>query len=279
MSIKIITDSAADYEQQELIDKDIICVPLSITWEDKTYLDGIDLSKHDFYQKLLSKNSFPMTSQPSPDAFLQHFKAAKDQGDTVVAILLASALSGTYQSANIAWDMAEYDQIYLVDSSTAASSLRMLTDVAVSLRDQGLDGATIAREIEGLKSRTRLYAMLDTLEYLHQGGRLTRTQAAIGGLTRLKPIITINPDGSIAVAEKCLGKGRAYKNCSPLPMIWILILTIRYILYTRMKKITAKNSFPCLNQHTISSILLICIILVRQSARMSVLEPLACAAL
>lgn len=211
MAIKLLTDSAADLDQAELAAKDILCVPLSVTFENETFLDGVELDKDTFYQKLLSsRNSFPKTSQPSPEAFLSHFEAAKAAGDQVVAILISSALSGTYQSAKIAQQMADYDGIYIIDSRTAVTAQRQLLDIAADLREKGHSAEAIAAAVTSLKDRSKLFAVVDTLEYLHRGGRLTKSQAMLGGLANLKPLITLDQEGKIDVCDKCLGKNKAY---------------------------------------------------------------------
>ena len=194
MAVQIIIDSAADYDKQEMEERNLICVPLTVTFGEKSYQDCFELTKDEFYKKLLEKKEYPKTSQPSPDAFLTHFKKAKENGDSVVAILLASGLSGTYQSANIAKQMADYDDIYIIDSKNAIAAIRMLTEVALEMRQKGCTGAEIAKKIDELKDRTSLRVVIDTLEYLYKGGRLTRAQAGIGEFAKLKPIVRLNEE-------------------------------------------------------------------------------------
>lgn len=216
MKIHILTDSSADFEQEELIQKDIICVPLTITFGNESFLDGAELAKDDFYTRLLKRETFPTTAQPSPEAFLEHFKKAKENGDAVICILLSSGLSGTVQSATIAKGMIDYDQIYVIDSLTATTAIRLLVDIACGLREEGRDAASLAQEITALVARAKIIAMIDTLEYLHRGGRLTKTQAKMGSLVNLKPIITLNSQGKIDVIDKCLGFSRAIKSIQKL---------------------------------------------------------------
>ena len=216
MAIRIVTDSAADYSAQELKKRNVTCVPMSITFDEMTYLDGVDLSKEEFFELLMSRKEFPTTSQPSPTSFLECFEAAKEAGDTVIAILVSGSLSGTIQSAMLAKSMAEYVRICIIDSKTATLGMRILVDRAVVLREQGREAAEIVEELEQLKERIRIYAALDTLEYLCKGGRLSRSQANIGNLVNLKPVIKVNAEGGVEVCAKQIGMRHAYKQIAKI---------------------------------------------------------------
>lgn len=216
MAIKILTDSTADYDQYELQEKDIICVPMSIIFKDQTYLDGIQISKEGFFEKLTQSDAFPTTSQPSPEAFFKYFNEAKQNQDTVIVILISSALSGTLQSATIAKAMADYDDIHIIDSLTATIGIKFLVNQAVSMRQAGQSPAAIVETLETLKSKIRIYAVIDTLEYLYKGGRLTKAQAGLGTLAHLKPIITITPEGTISIVSKCIGLAKARQQIQKL---------------------------------------------------------------
>lgn len=207
--IRILVDAAADYRAEELKEKNIDLIPLRVTIGETTYLDGVNLDRSDFYKILEDTGEFPKTSQPSPQEFLDIFEAAKEKGDELVCILLSSELSGTFQSAVLAKDMAEYDGIYLVDSLSATYTIKVMADYACKLRNEGAGAATIAREVNFLKSRVKVLAALDTLEYLSRGGRLSKTAAAIGDMANIKPIITITVDGKVGILGKCLGKNKA----------------------------------------------------------------------
>ena len=210
MNIRIMTDSAADFTQQELRERGICCVPLQVTFGTDTYTDGVDLTSEIFWQRLTSGEN-PKTSQPSPDAFLTEFEAAKAAGDAVVYIPISSALSGTMQSAVIARDMADYEHIYIVDSRTAAVSQKVIVLEACRLRDEGkLDAAQLAAHLEAFRERVKLYACLDTLEYLARVGRIPQAAASIGSLVQLKPLITLSPEGKVALVGKGIGRHRAF---------------------------------------------------------------------
>ncbi|NLK28883.1 MAG: DegV family protein [Clostridiales bacterium] len=204
MAIRIITDSTSDIRKEEANKMNISVIPLKVLFGDKEYKEGIDITIEGFYQKLVEADKLPTTSQPSPDDFLDHFIKAKEAGDSVIVILIAGNLSGTVQSATIAKEMAEYSKIYIVDSLNAITGLRLLVEHAVKLRDQGIEVEEIVASLNELKERIVLLAMVDTLEYLHKGGRLSKSSAILGSLLKFKPVITLK-DGAIGVVGKARG--------------------------------------------------------------------------
>ena len=212
MAIKIVTDSAADYNLKEIERRRIACVPMSVVFGEKEYLDGVNLSKEEFYQLLEEEEAFPKTAQPSPAEFEKLFQEAKEAGDTVIAILISGALSGTVQSATLAKSMVEYENIYIVDSLTATLGMRILVDQAVRMRDRGCDAQSIVEELEQLKSRIRIYAGLGTLENLYRGGRLSKSAAGIATLANIKPVITITREGMVEVVGKQVGLRNVCKH-------------------------------------------------------------------
>jgi len=210
--IKFLIDSSSDYMQDELAGQDILFIPMGITLNGRDYLGGVDLNQDQFYDMLINSSEFPKTSMPSPAAFTDYFEEAKANGDEIVCIILSSALSGTYQSAVTAKAMVDYDGIYLIDSCSAAASIRIMLEHALKLRDKSLSATEIVLQLEALKKRIHVYAALDTLEYLYKGGRLSRTAAAVGTIASLKPIVTISEEGTVAVVKKSLSKVRAQKD-------------------------------------------------------------------
>ena len=207
--IRIITDSAADFSVSELRAHNLTAVPLQIVFGDDTYEDGVTLTPDIFWNRIMAGEN-PKTSQPTPDAFLSVFEEAKAAGDSVVCVLLSSGLSGTVQSANLAKSMADYDEIYIVDSKLAATAEKMLALRACQLRDEGsLSAAEIAAELERFAPRIRLYASLDTLDYLARGGRIPQAAATLGSLVQLKVLITLTEEGKVGMAGKGMGLHRA----------------------------------------------------------------------
>ena len=215
--IRIVTDSAADMEKEELEKYSVVSVPLSVSFGHSSYLDGVDLNKDRFYELLQSEKEFPKTSQPSPETFLSIFEEAKAAGDSVICILISQALSGTVQSAMVAKNLADYDDIFIIDSRLATGGEKVLAIHAASLRDKGCQAVEIATEIEKLRDRGRLVAGLDTLEYLCKGGRLSKTAAGIGTIANIKPIIKLTPEGAVTLAEKCMGRKNMLKKLIKYP--------------------------------------------------------------
>lgn len=203
--IEIITDSAADFEPRELRQLNITCIPLTVMFGETEYQENVSLSKDQFYELLASTGEFPKTSQASPQVLMDLFENAHTRGDGAVYISLASALSGTYQSAVMTKNLLGYEDCFVVDSCNATGGQRMLLEYAVQLRDEGKTAAGIAAGIEALRERIVLYACIDTLEYLYRGGRISQTVYKLGTLVNIKPIITVEKDGSIGVPAKAMG--------------------------------------------------------------------------
>lgn len=216
MSIRIITDSAADLEPEEFTQYNLELVPLTITVDQRIYTADTKFNKQDFFRLLEASNIFPTTSQPSPADFETIFEDAREKGDEIIYVSLSSALSGTFQCASVVKAMGEYDNVYLVDSLSATLGQKLLVLHGAWLRDRGFPAAEIAARLTNLRSRIRIYAGLDTLEYLQKGGRLSKAAAGIGALARIKPVITVNPQGGVAVAGKYLGKSKAMSQIASL---------------------------------------------------------------
>ena len=170
-------------------------------------MEGVTITGAEFYKKLAVCKDLPTTSQAAPYVFAEAFEKAVEEGDTVVCIVVSSALSGTCQIAMIA--AADYPgKVYVVDSRSIAIGASILTEFALDLADKGMTAAEIAAELEAVKEKVHLFAVVDTLEYLQRGGRLSKTVAIAGGLLSVKPIITLE-DGSIKMAGKARGNKQA----------------------------------------------------------------------
>lgn len=205
MSVRIITDSTVDLTPEAKARVKI--VPLSVRFGEREYQDGVTITAETFYEMLVKSEELPTTSQPTPAAFEDAYREAVEAGDEVVCITIASKLSGTYQSATIAAE--EFPgKVFVVDSRTAAIGSGVLTEYALQLADQGMSGQEILNELMEKRRKVRLYAIVDTLEYLKKGGRLSSTVAFVGGLLNLKPIICVDEEGVIQVP----GKARGLKN-------------------------------------------------------------------
>ena len=210
MSVRIVTDSASDITG--LTRKNLTIAPMAVTFGETTYLDGVTLSHTQFYEKLIESDTLPITSQVTPAQFEDAFRSAAEAGETVVCITVSSKLSGTYQSACIG--AQDYEgRVFVVDSLNAAIGEQILVLRALDLAETGMEADEIARQLEQEKQQIRIIALLDTLEYLHKGGRLSKSEAVLGGLLAIKPVIAIE-DGMV----KVLGKARGSKNGSNLLM-------------------------------------------------------------
>ena len=204
MSIRIITDSGCDMLPPH--HPSVTVLPLTITFGDESFRDGADLSHRQFYEKLIEGDDLPTTSQIAPAQFQSAFRGAVEAGESIVAITLSSRLSGTWQSACMAAE--EFSgQVFVVDSENATIGQRILVERALELAEAGLDAAGIARQLDREKKDIRLLALLDTLEYLKRGGRISSSAAMVGGLLAIKPVVTVR-DGEVVL----LGKARGSRN-------------------------------------------------------------------
>lgn len=210
--VRLITDSAADFEPWELEKLGISCIPLTVMFGETEYQENVNLSKALFYELLASSKELPKTSQASPQILLDFFEDAKANGDEAIYISISSALSGTYQSALMTKTLADSDDCYVVDSLNGTGGQRMVVEHAVRLRSEGKTAAQIVAGIEALRSRIVLYACMDTLENLYRGGRISQTAFTLGNLAQIKPIIQVDLQGRVAVPAKAMGmrKGMDY---------------------------------------------------------------------
>ena len=202
MNTRIIVDSTADLMPE--FKSRVHTVPLTVHFGDEEYIDGVTIDHKTFYEKLIESDVLPTTSQATPDAFMQEFDKAKEAGESAVVITLASKFSGTYQSAVIA--AAEYDNIYVVDSESAAMGSGILVELAFRLLDEGMSAKEIAQTLEEEKKKIVIVALVDTLEYLKKGGRVSKTVAFAGTVLNIKPVLSVI-GGEISM----LGKARGSK--------------------------------------------------------------------
>lgn len=206
--IKIIIDSAADITAAEAEAKNLEIIPLKTLFNGVEYRDGVDLTSEEFYEKLIESDELPTTSQITPFEYGQCFEKAVAAGDEVLCLVLSSKLSGCYQSAVIASE--DFDgKVTVVDTLNATIGEHVLIDLAVRLRDEGKSVSEIADTLNEMKHKVRLIALVDTLEYLRKGGRLSAAAAVVGELLSIKPVIAIEK-GEVVV----LGKARGSKNAN-----------------------------------------------------------------
>lgn len=212
--VKIITDSTSDMTEEEWKQHDVDVVFLNVETENgTTYKDRKELHPDDFYDLLANSNQLPKTSQPSPGDFLETFKRYPNQ--ELVVLPMSKELSGTYQSALLAKSMSEREDIYIVNTLQTAQGLRCLIDEAIKLRDEGKTGKEIVAEIEDLRDHIQLIAVVDTLEYLYKGGRLSKSIMMAGNFLKIHPIIGLD-EGKIVMFSKARGKKSIIKEIEKL---------------------------------------------------------------
>ena len=204
MSVRIIVDSTADLRPEVAEKVDI--VPLTVHFGEREYISGVNITPQKFYEMLVECDELPTTSQPTPVAFEETFEKAVKAGYEVICLTCSGKLSGTFQSANIA--AAEFSgKVHVVDSNTIAIALGILVEYAVELAERGFSAGEIVLKLVQMRDKVKLLALVDTLEYLKKGGRVSSTVALAGGLLNIKPVITI--DGGVI---KLLGKARGSRQ-------------------------------------------------------------------
>ena len=210
MAVKIIIDSASDMLPGECRKLDVVHAPLTVRFGDKEFADGVDLNHKKFYKMLTSgEEAHPTTSQVTPTAWAEAMEQITEKGDTAVVITLSSKLSGTYQSACIA--AADFEgKVFVVDSMTATIGERLLLLYGLQLAAEGLDAPAIAARLDEVKDRIRIFARLDTLEYLKKGGRISAATAVVGTMLNIKPLISVQ-DGVVKNIAKARGAKAADK--------------------------------------------------------------------
>lgn len=200
MSVQIIIDSTADLPDR--LRGAFPTVPLTVRFGEEEFVDGVTIDRQTFYERLVESDVLPTTSQATPADFLPFYENVKRAGDSAVVLTIASALSGTYQSACLA--AQDYDNIYVVDSQTAAIGTGILAEYALLCARQGMDAPSLTARLEEKRQDVCLIALLDTLEYLKRGGRISKAAAMAGSLLNIKPVVTVQ-DGEVLVVGKARG--------------------------------------------------------------------------
>lgn len=210
MGIRIVIDSTSDVTEEIIEKYNLKMVPLTVNFENESFLDKVELSSAEFFEKLEKSEKLPTTSQVSPGSFVEAFSEILLEGDQVLGIFLASEFSGTYDSARIAKDMVGSDNIRIIDSRSVCLGTFSLILEAIRLVNEKKTIDQIVSELEETKEKIVAVAALDTLKYLEKGGRLSKGQAVVGSILNIKPVIEIK-DGKLAVIEKIRGKNKTIK--------------------------------------------------------------------
>lgn len=204
MGIRIILDSSTDTAESIKNRFDVVSLP--IFFGEERYIDGVNLTHAEFYEKLKTSPELPKTSQATPFEYAEAYKRAIDVGDDVLVLTISQKLSGTYQSAVIAAQDFP-GRVFVVDTETVTIAAGVLAEYALSLADSGMGIGELVATVEREKKNVRLVAMVDTLEYLKKGGRISKTVAFAGELLNFKPVVSVE-DGEV----KMLGKARGAKQ-------------------------------------------------------------------
>lgn len=207
MAVKILVDSACDISEKEAKELGIVMIPMEITIGDEQYYDGVDLLPNEFYEKLIESDILPKTSQINAYRFEEEFEKHTKNGDEVVVITISSKLSGTFNSAIQASENFG-GKVYVVDSMNACIGERLLVLYAIQLIKEGKTAKEIADILNEKKSKIVVMAMLDTLEYLKKGGRISTAVAFAGKLLSIKPVVAV-VDGEVKLIGKAMGSKNA----------------------------------------------------------------------
>jgi len=209
--IKIITDSTADLSK-EIYDKyDIEVLPLLINFGEDSYLDGVEINPNIVFERIEKDNILPTTAQVIPNRFIQSYKKYLDEGYKIISIHMSSVMSGTYQSACIAKEVLETEDIVVIDSQNVTAALGMLVLKAVKLRENGYDILKMEQELNAIKEKIGVSIYFDSLEYLVRGGRISKTAGIVGSMLGIKLILEIK-DGLMSVKDKIRGNKKSIKK-------------------------------------------------------------------
>ena len=235
--IRIVTDTASDITVEQAADMNIDLVPLDITFEDGPCPQNTESDFALFYQRLEKCENLPITSRPSPEAYLKIFEEAKAAGDEVLVLTLSSGLSGTCESALMAQKMANYNGVYVVDTHQAILTQRILVEHAFKMRDEGYGAREIADKITALRDKVVVCGVVDTLKYLQKGGRIPASLARIGTFLHIKPVIVLEDK-----ILKTLGKARGREAGIAM-------------LFKRMEQDGFNRAYPCYVGYTSNRVL------------------------
>ena len=208
MGIRIITDSTADFSNEEVKMYNIEVVPLLVNFGGDFYRERLDITSEGFYERLMVAKELPGTSQPSPNDYLRIFHDADDKKDEVIVITISSKLSGTYQNCVLAQKLSQYESIDIIDSLNTTLGQKVMVLQAIRMRDEGKSCKEIVEFLETRKKDVTLLVYLDTLDYLVKGGRVSRVAGVAGEILGIRPVVTII-DGEVTTLSKERGRVKA----------------------------------------------------------------------
>lgn len=204
-NVKIFTDSTCDLTLEIFNNNDISVIPLYVNFNEKSYRDGIDITTRELYEKVDKLGTLPKTAAGSPSDFYNSFKPYIDDGMDIIFIGLSSALSSHLQNATLAANEFPEGKVHIVDSLNLSSAIGLLVMKAVDFKNQGLDAYEIANKVRQLVPKVKTAFVIDTLDYLHKGGRCSAISSFVGGVLKIRPIVKV-VDGKMILAQKLMGK-------------------------------------------------------------------------
>ena len=201
MTVAIVTDSTADLPPAMVAARSIKVVPLTLHFDGRSLLDGVDITPSEFYRKLPNATTHPTTSQPSPGQFAETYTSLLADHDSVISIHISEKLSGTYESARQGAEMTDAKRVHVIDSQVVSMSLGLVTLAASTMAASGSDAETIVSKVEGMRADVQTYFSVATLEFLRRGGRIGRASALVGSVLQVKPVLCIR-DGLVTPLER-----------------------------------------------------------------------------
>lgn len=212
----IVADSTADVPKSMVEEYGIHIVPMRLSFGEESFVEGIDITVEEFYDKLTKSNELPTTSQTSPSQYVEVYQNLLQQnpGTPIISIHISSGMSGTYQSALLAKSMLEEEtgedvDITVIDSLCATYGFGLQVVLAARMAKQGISPADIKAEVERVGKERRLYFLVDVLDYLQKGGRIRKSAAIVGSLLNIKPILSVDQEGVIYPVDKVRGQKKA----------------------------------------------------------------------
>lgn len=214
--IAFITDSTAYLSTSFIKEHEITVIPLNLHWDDTNYRDGVNIHPEEFYDMLEKSDSIPTTSQPTYGEFEVLLKDLSKESDAIIAVLISSGISGTVDSALMAQKHLSSIPVEVIDSKLTSAGLALLMKALVKARSEGKDTAELVALANKIIESTGTFFMVDTLKYLHKGGRIGGASRFLGGALEIKPILYLNQEGKIDALEKVRTKKKAFQRLMDL---------------------------------------------------------------
>jgi len=212
LSVRVVTDSAADLPSDVIKKLGIAVVPLRVHFGEEVYLDGVDLTPEEFFRKMTAGAVLPTTSLPSVGTFAETYRKLADGADGIVSIHLSASLSGTYNAARLGSEEAQAScPIRVFDTLTVSLAQGLIVMAAAEAAQEGASLEEVFSLVEDAISRARVVFTLDTLEYLYKGGRIGKAQAFLGSLLSIKPVLRVQ-NGEILPVERARSKAQAVER-------------------------------------------------------------------